>query len=77
LKHSTEFNSVNSAFVQTFWTCEEAFSRGVVVPEPGRPVNLLLPNNSVIACSVENIGSAQKNNIWIYKDLDLEGVCTK
>ena len=47
--------SDNSTFRQTFKSCREAFSRGGVVPEFGKPVTIVLTDNSTVACSAENV----------------------
>ena len=44
-----------STFLQSYTSCKDAFSKGIVVPDPGNPVTLFLTDNSTVSCSIENI----------------------
>ena len=50
-----EISDSRAAYSLKYASCFDAFANGRVHPEPGKPVQLVLADNSVVNCSMEDV----------------------
>jgi hypothetical protein len=50
----------NQTYRKYYQSCNDAFVSGLIHPEPGRPVTLLLQGNVTANCSIENLNKATR-----------------
>ena len=42
-------------YIKKYSSCLDAMTNGKIHPEPGNPVTLVLQDNSIVQCSIENL----------------------
>jgi hypothetical protein len=45
----------SKGYYKRYTSCYDAFANGKIHPEPGKPVQLVLQDNTAVNCSAENI----------------------
>jgi hypothetical protein len=48
-------------YYRKYSSCNDAFSNGMIHPEPGKPVTLVLTDDSLVNCTIENIFKKSKS----------------